>query len=263
MVAPFTQLNLTVVLAFISDFALERMERTHLRHTFERYVSRDVVEQMLDNPKGHAELLGGVIRPVTVLFADIRGYSLVSARSDPHVLVSQLNEYLTAMVECVFRFGGTLDKFIGDAFMAVWGNVHSRGPHQDAVNAVRAALEMRVALDCLNQTWRARGLSEFRVGTALNHGEVVVGNIGSPHRMEFTVIGDAVNVSWKLQELTKELGHDLIVSRQVRDLVVEYFDLRSIGHADLPALRSSIELFAVSGPVEFKPEQTTVRDATS
>jgi adenylate cyclase len=161
-----------------------------------------------------------------------------------------LNEYLTAMVECVFRFGGTLDKFIGDAVMAVWGNTRSEGVRADAVNAVRAALAMRAELARLNESWAARGLPPLRIGVALNHGEVVVGNIGSPQRMEFTVIGDAVNVSWKLQELTKDLDSDLIVGESVMSLVIEEFDLRPLGKATLKSLPHPVEIFEVRGVLD-------------
>ena len=154
------------------------------------------------------------------------------------------------MVECVFRYGGTLDKFIGDALMAVWGNVKSEGVREDTTNAVRAALEMRTELARLNLEWRKRGLPELRAGIAVNQGEVVVGNIGSPRRMEFTVVGDVVNVSWKLQEWTKQLDCDVLVSRNVRALLVEDFDLESRGMATLVGRTEPIEVFAVLGAVD-------------
>ena len=211
MIAPMTELNGTVLLGLISDFASER----RLRRKLEPYVSRDVVREMLDHPKLFTQSLGGIIKPATILFSDLRGYSALAARREPKALLAQLNEYFGAMVECVFRFGGTLDKFIGDAVMAVWGNVHSNGPRNDAIAAVRAALAMRTELAALNKKWRSLGWPELRAGTAINHGKVVVGNIGSPQRMEFTVIGEPVNLSWKLQELTKKFGCDLIVSEEV------------------------------------------------
>jgi adenylate cyclase len=185
------------------------------------------------------------------LFSDIRGYSIVSAQTDPQALVSQLNEYLTAMVECVFRFGGTLDKFIGDAVMAVWGNTRSEGVRNDAANAVRAALAMRTELERLNAEWTKRGLPQLRIGVAINHGEVVVGNIGSPQRMEFTVIGDAVNVTWKLQELTKNLGADLIVGENVYALVIEEFELRPLGKITVGGLTEPLEIFELCGAIEL------------
>jgi len=251
LVAPMMELNLTVLLGLISDLAWERVEKNRVRRTLEKYVSKNVVRELLDDPKAYAQSLGGVVRPVSVLFSDIRGYSIVSARTDPQALVSQLNEYLTAMVECVFRFGGTLDKFIGDAVMAVWGNTRSEGVRNDAANAVRAALAMRTELERLNAEWTKRGLPQLRIGVAINHGEVVVGNIGSPQRMEFTVIGDAVNVTWKLQELTKNLDADLIVGENVYALVIEDFELRPLGKIAVGGLPQPLEIFELCGAIEL------------
>ena len=255
--APCLQLNLTVLLGLAGDFTLERVEKKRVRRTFERYVSRDVVREMLDHPKLYEQSLGGVTKRVTVLFSDIRGYSRVSAESDPHVLVTQLNEYLTAMVECVFRFGGTLDKFMGDSVMAVWGNVRSAGAGDDAVAAVRAALAMRTELARLNQKWRAEALPELQVGIALHHGTVIAGNIGSPQRMEFTVIGDTVNVTWKMQELTKKVSAELIVSKAVQSLIVEHFELRPLGRFPLHNLPGQWEVFAIFQPIASSRERSS------
>lgn len=255
LVAPMMELNLTVLLGLISDLAWERVEKNRVRRTLEKYVSKNVVRELLDDPKAYAQSLGGVVRPVSVLFSDIRGYSIVSARTDPQALVSQLNEYLTAMVECVFRFGGTLDKFIGDAVMAVWGNTRSEGVRNDAANAVRAALAMRTELERLNAEWTKRGLPQLRIGVAINHGDVVVGNIGSPQRMEFTVIGDAVNVTWKLQELTKDLDADLIVGENFYGLVIEEFELRPLGKITIRGLPQPLEIFELRGAIELPAPQ--------
>ena len=252
MVSPLFELNFTMLLGLVGDFTWERLEKNRFRRTLERYVSQNVVREMLDKPNVFARSLGGHLRPVTILFSDIRDFSSVAARTRPPMLVDQLNEYLTVMVECVFQFGGTLDKFVGDAVMAVWGNLNSGGPREDAANAVRAALAMRTKLDGLNKGWQGRGLSEFRIGIGIHHGEVVVGNIGSLHRMEFTVIGDAVNTSWKLQEFTKEVGLDLLVSEKVRSLVQEHFEMQSCGRLILPGVNSSVEVYAVGGPVQVE-----------
>src|SRR3954464_13973956 len=121
MVAPLTQLTATMLLGVVCDFTSERVEKVRLRRVFERYVSRDIVREVVDSPALHAQSLGGVVKPVAILFSDIRSYSAVTAQSSPSTLVAQLNEYFTGMVDCVFQYGGTLDKFIGDALMAVWG----------------------------------------------------------------------------------------------------------------------------------------------
>ncbi len=244
------ELNGTVLLGTLADFTRERLERKRVRRTLEKYVSRNVVRELLDQPASFQESLGGVIKPVAVLFSDIRGYTALGAQTDPHALVSQLNEYLTAMVAIVFRHGGTLDKFIGDALMAVWGNVRTEGTQEDASSAVRAALEMRAELVRLNAAWRTRGLPELRIGLAINQGDVVVGNIGSAERMEFTVIGDVVNVTWKLQELTKKAGADLIISRSVRGLVQEEFEVTPLPPAMVSGHNAPLEIFAVRGAIE-------------
>ena len=158
------QFNSTVLLGLVSDFTFERLEKHRVRRALERYVSTNVVRELLDSPRIFQESLGGVMKPAAILFSDIRGYSLVAAKLDPQTLVAQLNEYLSAMVDCVFRHGGTLDKFIGDAVMAVWGNAKSTGPRGDTICAVRAALEMRTELERLNRRWQQRGLPELRIG---------------------------------------------------------------------------------------------------
>ncbi len=245
------ELNTTVLLGLVCDFTWERFEKTRVRRTLERYVSTNVVQELLDNPRLFQQSLGGVLKPVAILFSDLRGFSSFTAKTDPQVLVAQLNEYLSAMVACVFRHGGTLDKFVGDAVMAVWGNVKSEGVRNDAANAVRAALEMRSELERLNGSWRERGLPELRAGMAVNHGDVVVGNIGSPQRMEFTVIGDVVNICWKLQELTKELGVDLIVTKNVSVLLVEHFELQHFGQVEVRGLSEPQDVCAVHGAIEL------------
>ena len=249
-IAPLLALNFTVLLCLAADFAFERVEKTRLRSTLEKYVSKNVVSDLIDHPESYMRALGGVIKPATILFCDLRGYSAISARTDSHALVAQLNEYLTAMVDCVFRYGGTLDKFMGDAAMAVWGNVRTDGVRQDAANAVHAALAMRQELARLNRSWLERGLPELCAGVAINQGDVLVGNIGSPQRMEFTVIGDAVNISWKLQELTKQLEGDVVVSERVAALLVEEFDLRSLGEFSLSGQPRAIKGFSVIGSVD-------------
>ncbi len=245
-----TELNLTIVFGLVFDFTWERLERVRVRRTLEKYVSTNVVRELLDNPKPFQQALGGIIRPAAILFIDLRGFSSISAKTDPQALVAQLNEYLSAMVECVFRYGGTLDKFIGDAVMAVWGNVQSAGVREDTANAVRAALGMRAELARLNHDWKRRGLPQLRAGIAVNQGDVIVGNIGSPRRMEFTVVGDVVNISWKLQELTKQFGADIIVSKNVTALLVEDFELESLGKAHVPGQPEPVEIFSVLSPVE-------------
>ena len=221
--APLIAFNLNGISGLFLDIVLERREKKQLRRTLERYVSRNVVKELLDAPDQFMRATVGEMRPVTVLFSDIRNFTRFANRLDSQALVAQLNEYFSAMVECVFAHGGTLDKFIGDAVMAVWGNVHSEGPAGDARNAVACAIAMRKNLARLNALWSASSQPRLKIGIGLNAGEVVVGNIGSASRMEFTVIGDAVNMAWRLQEYSKLAETDVVLGDSVVALLGSEF----------------------------------------
>ena len=174
---------------------IERVRREAVvRSNFQRYFAPDLAEQIA----GHEEeiQLGGAKRRVVVLFSDIRGFTSISERMSPDEIASLLNGYFTEMVEIVFAHGGTLDKFIGDAVMALWGAPLAH--EDDADRALRAGMEMQRALVRLNREWRLEGRQELTVGIGINVGEVFAGNIGSNRRLEYTVIGDAVNTASRL-----------------------------------------------------------------
>ncbi len=184
-------------------------ERDQLRDTFGRYVTRQVAEHLM---KGN-QTLGGELVPVTVLFSDIRSFTSISETMEPRALLDFLNEYFTGMVESVMQHHGVVDKFIGDAIMAVFGApVPDPG---DPLHAVNAALEMRTRLGKINESFKARGLPEIRAGIGLHSGQVVAGNMGHAERMEYTVIGDAVNLASRLEGMTKELKCDIILSEDL------------------------------------------------
>jgi adenylate cyclase len=145
-----------------------------------------------------------------VLFSDIRGFTALSETMNPDEMADLLTEYFTEMVECVFRNGGTLDKFIGDAVMAQWGAPLSST--EDADRAMRSAIEMMQELDKLNARWRAAGRVELQIGIGLNFGEAFAGNIGSERRLEFTVIGDTVNTASRLCSAAE--GHEILISEE-------------------------------------------------
>ena len=213
----------------VGDFVAERTDKMRFRRTLERYVSKNVVSELLDHPESFHAALGGVTKTVTVLFSDIRNFTRFSAQTSSQTLVAQLNEYSTAMVACAFAHGGTLDKFIGDALMAVWGNATSAGPAEDARAAARCAIAMRVALAELNERWSCEVRPQLDIGIALHGGDVVVGNIGSPNKMEFTVIGDAVNAAWRLQERSKEHPGEILIGEAVARLIEPEFHSSEAG----------------------------------
>lgn len=180
-------------------------EKHLLRDTISRYVSPEMCEEILKNPA--LLQLGGRRQEVTVLFADIKGFTAMSANMSPEEVVEVLNLFFTEMVDLVFKYKGTLDKYVGDALMAVFG---VPVPLTDAATrAVQCALAMQRRLAKL----QARGRTPIKgMRLGINTGEAIVGNIGSDKRMDFTVIGDAVNVAARLQELAKELEADTLVS---------------------------------------------------
>ncbi|MBM4301030.1 MAG: hypothetical protein FJ121_05800 [Deltaproteobacteria bacterium] len=180
-------------------------ERHVLRDTFSRYVSPELCEEILRNPGLLA--LGGRRQIVTVLFADIRNFTTLSESMAPEAVVEVLNTYFTEMVDLVFKYQGTLDKFVGDALMAVFG-VPLPLP-QAANHAVECALAMQRHLRQMQAAGQTP-IQGMRIG--INTGEAIVGNIGSNKRMDFTVVGDAVNVAARLQELAKEVEADTLIS---------------------------------------------------
>jgi len=232
------------------EYALERLEKLRTRRTLERYVSKNLVKEILDNPGGYYSSMLGSRKPVTVLFSDLVGFTSLSERADPAALVAQLNRYLSAMVPMVFDNGGTLDKFIGDAIMAVWGIVASRGAVEDAKAAVRAALGMRHVMVKLNEAWRAEGVDPLAFGVGINHGEAIVGNIGSyePHeRLDPTVIGDAVNLASRLEALTRVYNVDILIGESAAELVRDEFHFRSVARAQVKGKTEPVEIFTLIG----------------
>ena len=229
------------------EYVLERVEKLRTRRTLERYVSRNLVQEILDNPESFYSSLRGVRIPATVLFSDIVGFTSLTEHADPEALVRQLNEYLSRMTAAVFANGGTLDKFIGDAVMAVWGNVRSQGPTQDAQMAARAALEMRRELKVLNQDWHARGIAPFAIGIGINQGDVLCGNIGSQEKADPTVIGDAVNLASRLEGLTRIYGMDIILGPNATEFVREQFHVRSVARVQVKGKSQPVDIATLIG----------------
>lgn len=253
---PFTFALATCGIAGLAgNFVMQLRESRKLQRFLVRYTSPDFVDEMMSDRAGLYTTLGGVERTVTVFFSDVRGFTSMSENMTPTQVVTQLNEYLSRMVEQVFQHRGLVDKFIGDAVMALWGSTRFKpseeGCRQDAINAVSASFDMRGALEELNAGWRERGIAELKIGMGVHQGDVVVGNIGSEspyEKMDLTVIGDAVNLASRLEGVTKEYGVDLIISDAVHRHVKDSFVCRS---ADLVAVKGKakpVEVFTVMGP---------------
>jgi adenylate cyclase len=175
------------------------------RSALERFLSPEVVEMVVANPDIR---LGGVNQEVTVMFADIRGFTTMSETMEPSRVVEILNEYFTRVTDVIFDNGGTLDKYIGDAVMAVFGAPISKG--NDAAAAVNSAMQIQRLLVELNRDAAAREWPELRVGIGINTGNAIAGNIGSPRRLDYTVVGDAVNTAQRL--MTNAAGGQILIS---------------------------------------------------
>ncbi|MCP9818873.1 adenylate/guanylate cyclase domain-containing protein [Synechococcus sp. Cruz-9H2] len=211
----------------------EESERRRLRRTFERYVAPSVVAEILSDPAAAEGMLRGRVRPVTVLFSDLIGFTQLTQKrgkeGHTELHVRQLNRYLGAMVAVITDHGGTIDKFIGDAVMAVFGSPLGRGERQEALAALSCARAMRRALEQLNIAWRAEGVEPLNSGIGLASGPAMVGQIGSPQRLEFTVIGDTVNLASRLEGQTRPLQVPVVFDAATAELVRGEFPVRPLG----------------------------------
>lgn len=240
-VGPMLAFNLAGLLGLSYDFMLERRQRQQLRGYLQRYFSPDVVDLMLRDPEHFRTLQRGANRVITVLFSDLRGFTSLSEKLTPQQLVHQLNEYFNRMVAVIHGHTGGIDKFIGDAIMAVWGWVGSTNDEesikQSAIDAVVATLKMREELETLNADWVAKGIGELKIGVGIHQGEAVVGDLGSEKQSGFTVIGDSVNTASRLEGTTKEYGVDNIISDVIWNHVKDRFLCRS---ADLVRVKGKL-----------------------
>ena len=217
-------------------------ERERLKDTFGRFINKEIAELAMQGKLA----LGGETKTTTIFFSDIRSFTAISEKLEPFEVVEFLNAYMTEMVECVNGTHGVVDKFIGDAIMAVWGAPTTAGsPKEDALNCIRAALRMRAALIVFN---RGRGGVKkpiIRIGCGINSGPVVAGQIGSQKRMEYTVIGDAVNLASRTEALNKPMGTDILITEYTYDLVKEYVTVEEMPSVTVKGKEKPLRMFAV------------------
>lgn len=221
-------------------------QEQRLMSTLCRYVTREIAEEVLKH-KGEIRL-GGTRQPVSILFSDIRNFTTISERLEPEKIVEFLNEYFGAMVREIFAEQGTLDKFIGDGIMAVFG-APIRRP-DDPVRAVRTALGMRRSLRAFNARQRATGGVEIDIGIGIGHGESLSGNIGSEQRMEYTVIGDIVNLASRLEGLTKNHPYKILINDQIYEQVKNQFACVLLGEERVKGKTRAVRVYGVPDPPE-------------
>jgi len=242
---PVTSPSIAIALATFGGTAyhyfVEGREKRKVKQLFSRFVSRDVYHRLLEDPRRAA--LGGERRDMTVLFCDIRGFTTLSEVSPPEAIVATLNEYFTRMVSIVLAQGGTVDKFVGDLIMALFGAPLDDADHAD--HAVQTALAMSRELDALNGTRRANGQTPFDIGVGINSGEMVAGMIGSDRILSYTVIGDAVNLGSRLEGLNKQYGTRIIVSDATRTRLKARYEIRPLGDVTVKGRSQPISIFEV------------------
>ena len=216
-------------------------ERENIKNTFGKFVNKEIAEKAL-----HGELqLGGVKRNCAIFFSDLRNFTGMSEKMEAEQVVVYLNEYFTEMVECIYKANGIVDKFIGDAIMAHWGAIYTDG--NDTANAIESALLMRMALIKFNRDPMHSDRPKFRFGCGINTGEVVAGQIGSQKKLEYTVIGDAVNLASRIEYMNKEFGTDILISENSYEQIKGKFKLVAMPPIHIRGKSQPQQIYAVLG----------------
>ncbi|OFW27552.1 MAG: hypothetical protein A3H27_13615 [Acidobacteria bacterium RIFCSPLOWO2_02_FULL_59_13] len=244
-VLPFVTLSLNYLGVTSYRVLFEEKEKRKVRGAFSQYVAPGFIAQILKDP-GRLKL-GGEQVELTVMFSDIRGFTSISEKLTPPQLVELLNEYLTAMTEIVFQNRGTLDKYIGDAVMAFWGRPFF-DLHDHATWACRAALLMGESLQQLNDGWRLQGKPPLKIGIGINTGPMMVGNMGSHRRFNYTVMGDHVNLGSRLEGLNKEYGTQIILSQNTYEYVESEFVVRELDLIRVKGKSQPVAIYELLGP---------------
>lgn len=210
---------------------------------FKRYVPSELVRQLIR--KGENTALGGSHKMMVAFFSDIKDFTTISHHADPDQLISQLNEYFEELTRIILNEQGTIDKYIGDAIMAFWG-----APQEIAnpcLHAAEAALQFTEHLSVLNKKWVNEGKPEFYTRIGINYGEAIVGNIGSSERINYTAIGDSVNIASRLEGANKELNTMIVVSESVYQKINNEFNCRDVGSVTLKGIAEKVKVYELLG----------------
>ena len=227
----------------INSMAAGLKEGHFIKTTFQRYVPATVVEQLAKNPE--LLQLGGERRPMTVFFSDLEGFTTLAEKLSPEALVELINEYLSAMTLCLFSHEATVDKYEGDAIMAFWGAPLEQPDH--ALRACRAAIDAQSALAALRGKWKRAGLPELEMRIGLNTGPMVVGNMGSMVKMDYTVLGDAVNLGARLEGANKLYGTRIMISEATLKAAGDSIEARELDLLAVKGKSLSTRVYELTG----------------
>jgi adenylate cyclase len=220
-------------------YITEEREKKKIRGAFQYYLTASVMNEILKDPSKLK--LGGAKKNLTVMFSDIRGFTTIAEGLTPDQLVHLLNEYLTAMTDIVFKYDGLLDKYIGDAIMAVWGDPIDQPDHP--LRACRTALEMMEKLKTLQVKWAAEGWPSIDIGIGINTGDMTVGNMGSLMRFDYTVMGDMVNLSSRLEGINKEYGTHIVISEFTYNTVKDQMFCRELDSVRVKGKKLPVKIY--------------------
>ena len=251
--APALAIVLTFTGGMAANYFTEGRHKRQIREMFSKYVAPEYVAQLAEDPSKIA--LGGRRAELSILFSDIRGFTSISEKLEPHEVIEFLNEYLSLMAGIVKEKGGTLDKFIGDAVMAFWGEPVHHPDHAD--RACDCALAMQATTARLAERWVAEGKPDIHIGVGINTAEVVVGNIGSvEHKLDYTVIGDGVNLASRLESANKEFKTGIIISEFTVAKLGDRFGVRPLGDVKVKGKERPVTIYELLGRKEPAPGAT-------
>lgn len=253
LVYPLIMIATGSLVLYTYRFATEEREKKRIRGAFSHYVTESVVAEMLKNPEKLK--LGGEKKDLTVLFSDIRGFTTISEGLSPSELVHLLNEYLTEMTKLVFKFEGTLDKYMGDAIMAIYGAPLNLPDHP--ARACNTAIEMMRKLHLMQVDWAKRNLPKIDIGIGINTGSMSAGNMGSEVRFDYTVMGDNVNLGSRLEGINKQYGTNIIISEFTHEHVKNDFICRQLDLVRVKGKKLPVKIFELLGNVrkgDWKPK---------
>lgn len=223
-------------------YFVESRTKRQITGLFGQYVPGELVEEMAEHPESVS--MEGESREMTILFSDVRGFTTISEGLDPKELTLLMNEFLTPLSRVVYKYRGTIDKYMGDCIMAFWGAPLPDAAH--ARNAILAGIEMQATLKALQPHFKERGWPEIRVGVGINTGRVSVGNMGSEVRVAYTVMGDAVNLASRLEGITKQYGVGIIVGENTRNTVTD-FTYRELDHVRVKGKDKPVAIYEPIG----------------
>lgn len=256
---PVTNMFGIFIAVTVTKFFHEEKKAREIRQMFSSYVSPKIVKELIENPD--KARLGGERRTVTVLFSDVIGFTSLSERRQPEEVVSLLNEYFKEMADIIFRWDGTLDKFVGDEIMALWGAPLEEPNHAEL--ALRCALNMSAKLNALHSRWKEKGSEILDVGIGINSGEVLIGNIGAPGRkMDYTAIGDNVNLAARVEKLTRQYGTRILITEHtfshieplIREGAFGHLEIRELGTVKVKGKEKEVKILGLR---ELEQETTS------